>query len=80
MSFILHDLGTEGVAVSDESIEVRCGNLGVIDPLGEKLMIDVRGRNRAGEMIAFRSCKTFDYGRNVLAGTEVLLEKTTKSQ
>ena len=38
-------------------------------------MIDVRGRNRAGEMIAFKGCKTFDCGRIVLAGMEVLLEK-----
>ena len=38
-------------------------------------MIDVRGRNRAGEMIAFKSCKTFDGGKSVLAGMEVLFLK-----
>ena len=75
LGFIPADLGTEGLTVRDEIAEVRCGNIGVIDPLGEKLMIDVRGRNRAGEMVAFKSCKTFDYGRGVLAGLEVLLEK-----
>ena len=57
MGFFPADLGTEGLAVRDEIAEVRCSNIGVTDPLGEKLMIDVRGRNRAGEIVAFKAVK-----------------------
>ena len=63
------------MTVGDKISEVRYGNIGVNDPLGEKIMVDVRGRNRGGEMEVFKGCKTFDGGRSVLAGMEVLFEK-----
>ena len=78
LSFVTTNLGTEGVAVSDESIKVSCGNFGIIDPLGEKLMINVRGRNRAGEMIAFKGRKALEYRRSFLAGLDVFLIELEK--
>ena len=61
LSFVTPNVGTEDVAVGNESINVICGNLGVINPLGEKLMMNVRRGDRTGEMIALKGNKALEY-------------------
>ena len=57
--------------MSNERIKVSCGNLGVINPLGEKLMMNVRRGDRTGEMIALKGCEALEYRWGFLAGLDV---------
>ena len=77
LGLVTAELGAERLTVRDKISEVRYGNIGVNDPLGEKIMVDVRVRwgSRGGEMKVFKGSKTFDGGRCILAGMKVMLEK-----
>ena len=80
VSFVSPNVGTEDVAVGNESINVICGNLRVINPLSEKLMMSGRRRDRIGEMIAFKGSKALEYRWGFLAGLDVFrieLEKVS---
>ena len=77
LGFFTAELGAERLTVRNKISEVRNGNIGVNDPLGEKIMVDVRVRwgGRGGEMKVFKGSKTFDGGGSILAGMKVMLEK-----
>ena len=77
LGFFTAELGAERLTVRDKISEVRYGNIGVNDPLGEEIMVDVRVRwgGRGGEMKVFKGSETFDGGGSVLAGMKVMLEK-----
>ena len=62
VSFVAPNVGTDDVAVSNESINVICGNLRVIKPLSEKLMMSGRRGDRIGEMRAFEGSEAISSG------------------
>ena len=51
VGFIAHDAGPDDVAVRNESIYVICGNLRVIEPLREELMMNDRRRDKGSKAI-----------------------------
>ena len=57
--------------------EIRNSHIGVDDPLGDEMMVDVRmGRRRGrGKVETFEGGETFNGGWGVIAGGEVLLIK-----
>ena len=71
VGFIAHDIGPDDVAVSNESINVICGNLRVIKPLSEKLMMSGRRGDRIGEMITLEGSEAIKHTRGFLAGLDV---------
>ena len=71
VSFIASNVGPDDVAVSNESINVICGNLRVIKPLSEKLMMSGRRGDRIGEMISLEGSEAIKHTRGFLAGLDV---------
>ena len=65
LSFVTSNIGTEDVAVGNESINVICGNLRIIN-----LMMSGRRRDRIGEMITLGS-EALEYRWGFLAGLDV---------
>ena len=61
--------------MGDKVAEIRYGHIGVDDPLGDEIMVDVRmGRRRGrGKVETLKGGETFNGGWSVLAGREVVL-------
>ena len=71
VSSVAPNVRTEDVAVGNESINVICGNLRVINPLSEKLMMSGRRGDRIGEMITLEGSEAIKHTRGFLTGLDV---------
>ena len=79
VSFIASSVGPDDVAVSNESINVICGNLRVIKPLSEKLIMSGRRGDRIGEMITLGGSEAIKHTRGFLVGLDVFHVNLKKS-